>query len=547
MLVENILAPNVGPLGATLDEMTSAAHSGHLAAFKVYTAWSPTGQGYSLEDPAIGLPTVQHAHDLGIKVFVAHKGLPLVNFDPAFNHPEDVVAVSRQFPDMNFVIYHSAWDPSHIEGPYDPTATIGIDTLLAALDRHGVPPNDNIWVDTATMWRQLLTQPDQAAHALGKILSRVGEKRVMWGTDSIWYGSPQPQIMAMRAFQITPEYQEQLRLSGPDRRGEGRHLRPQRGPAVRDRPHRHPLRAGHRSADRQHLRDGVAALRRRPSLALDIRTVPPPVARSSSGWPRRPTHWTPDVDVDPGAGAPRAAEVRPQPWHPIRTTNSSTGRWPWPPSCSWPPGPEPRAVSSGRQLRLRRLLASESGTRLVFSLADRVLRPTSARTAAGQLAAVTAGDLDAVSVADRMPAASGRPGRAGRPRSRGALVAARLRRETGTLVYPAESAPARTPSGPVAGGRASSQPQPPGRGHPRVAGGRASAWPPSTPCCGATTWTASRSRSRRWPPGCRSSTSKVRSTGSPDRCATSTAAPGGRRRGRPSSSTWTWRSTGTST
>jgi predicted TIM-barrel fold metal-dependent hydrolase len=208
VLVENVIAPNVGPLGSTLDEMTNAAQTGHVAAFKVYTAWSPGGQGFSLEDPAIGLPTVQHAHDLGVKVFVAHKGLPLVNFDPAFNHPDDVVAVSRQFPDMNFVIYHAAWDPSHIEGPYDPTATVGIDTVLAALDRHDVPPNDNVWVDTATMWRQLLTQPDQAAHALGKILSRVGGKRVMWGTDAIWYGSPQPQIMAMRTFQITPEYQE---------------------------------------------------------------------------------------------------------------------------------------------------------------------------------------------------------------------------------------------------------------------------------------------------------------------------------------------------
>jgi hypothetical protein len=208
LLVENILAPNVGPLQATLDEMTSAAHTGHLAAFKVYTAWGPTGQGYSLEDPAIGLPTVQHAHDLGVGIFVAHKGLPLVNFDPAFNHPDDVVAVSRLFPDMHFVIYHAAWDPSHVEGPYDPSATIGIDSLITSLDRHGVPVNDNIWVDLASMWRQLLTQPDQAAHALGKILSRVGAERVMWGTDSIWYGSPQPQIMAMRAFQITAEFQE---------------------------------------------------------------------------------------------------------------------------------------------------------------------------------------------------------------------------------------------------------------------------------------------------------------------------------------------------
>jgi hypothetical protein len=208
LLVENIIAPNVGPVEVTLQEMSSALATGPPAAFKVYTAWSPSGQGYSLQDPTIGLPTVQHAHDLGVKVFVAHKGLPLVNFDPAFNHPDDVVAVSRQFPDMQFVVYHAAWDPSQVEGPYNPNATIGIDTLLRSLDVHGVPPNDNVWVDIATLWRQLLTTPDQAAHALGKLLSRVGAKRVLWGTDAIWYGSPEPQIMAMRTFEITPQFQE---------------------------------------------------------------------------------------------------------------------------------------------------------------------------------------------------------------------------------------------------------------------------------------------------------------------------------------------------
>jgi uncharacterized protein len=208
LLVENIIAPNVGPVDATLEEMSSAVATGPPSAFKVYTAWGPTGQGYSLQDPAIGLPTVQHAHDLGVKVFVAHKGLPLVNFDPLFNHPDDVVAVSRQFPDMEFVIYHAAWDPSQVEGPYNPDASIGIDTLLRSLDVHGVPPNDNVWVDIATLWRQLLTTPDQAAHALGKLLGRVGAQRVLWGTDAIWYGSPEPQIMAMRTFEITPEFQE---------------------------------------------------------------------------------------------------------------------------------------------------------------------------------------------------------------------------------------------------------------------------------------------------------------------------------------------------
>ena len=31
---------------------------------------------------------------------------------------------------------------------------------------------------------------------------------MLWGTDSIWYGSPQDQIQAFRSFQISPEYRE---------------------------------------------------------------------------------------------------------------------------------------------------------------------------------------------------------------------------------------------------------------------------------------------------------------------------------------------------
>jgi hypothetical protein len=208
LLVQNVIAPNVGPLPARLEDMTAAASTGLVSAFKVYTAWSPNARGWSLLDPAIGLPVVQHAHDLGIRILVAHKGLPLVNFDPAFNRPDDIVAVSRQFPDMQFVVFHGAWDPRHREGPYDAAATLGIDTFLAALDRHQVPPDSNVWVDLATVWRQLLTDPAQAAHAVGKLLHRVGPHRVLWGTDAVWYGSPQPQISAFRAFQISQELQD---------------------------------------------------------------------------------------------------------------------------------------------------------------------------------------------------------------------------------------------------------------------------------------------------------------------------------------------------
>jgi hypothetical protein len=210
VLVHNVIAPNVGDLRGRLDEMTANVATGKVAAFKVYTAWSPSGRGFSLEDPAIGLPVIQHAHDLGVKVFVAHKGLPLVNFDRAHNRPDDMVAVSKVFPDMQFVIFHGAWDPDHVEGPYRRGGATGIDTVIDALDAHAVAPNSNVWVDLGTVWRQLLTRPEQAAHALGKLLSRVGADRVLWGTDAIWYGAPQAQIMAFRSFAISAAFQERF-------------------------------------------------------------------------------------------------------------------------------------------------------------------------------------------------------------------------------------------------------------------------------------------------------------------------------------------------
>jgi hypothetical protein len=208
LLLQNVVAPNFGALGARLESMTEAEQSGVVSTFKVYTAWGPDGRGFELDDPAIGLPVLQHAHDLGVKVFCAHKGLPLLNFSSTWNQPRDMVAVSRQFPDMQFVVYHSGWTPQHIEGPYNPDDPVGIDSLLKALDDYNVPQNSNVWADLATMWRSLLTEPTQAAHAIGKLLKRLGEDRVLWGTDSVWYGPPQTQIMALRAFEISPEFQE---------------------------------------------------------------------------------------------------------------------------------------------------------------------------------------------------------------------------------------------------------------------------------------------------------------------------------------------------
>src|SRR5258708_36857546 len=48
-----------------------------------------------------------------------------------------------------------------------------------------------------------MRDPARHAHALGKLVRYVGEDNNLWGTHSIWYGSPQDQIQAFRAFQIS--------------------------------------------------------------------------------------------------------------------------------------------------------------------------------------------------------------------------------------------------------------------------------------------------------------------------------------------------------
>lgn len=208
-LVQSVLAPNFWPLDAYLDEMSAQAEATTLSSFKAYTAWGPDQQGYALDDPAIGLPVVQRAYETGVGVFCAHKGLPLRGFDLANNGPRDMAACAALYPDMQFVIFHSAFEREIAEGPYDPAdAQRGTSSVLAALDEYDIPPNANVWCELAATWREVMTAPTAAAHVLGKLLSRVGEDRVLWGTDAIWFGSPQPQIMAFRAFEISPEFQE---------------------------------------------------------------------------------------------------------------------------------------------------------------------------------------------------------------------------------------------------------------------------------------------------------------------------------------------------
>ena len=117
-----MIAPNFGDLNARLDGMSHDVDAAPLSSFKTYTGWGPGGQGYRLDDPAIGLPVLDHAQKLGVKVFCAHKGLRLQGLNESYNHPDDLVAAAKQFPDLHFVVYHSAFETETVEGAYDPDA-----------------------------------------------------------------------------------------------------------------------------------------------------------------------------------------------------------------------------------------------------------------------------------------------------------------------------------------------------------------------------------------------------------------------------------------
>jgi predicted TIM-barrel fold metal-dependent hydrolase len=212
-----IVHPNLGP--NELDRMTDLDHGLRPSGWKCYplygppTAASPTG-GWFLDDDEIGFPFLERVQASRAPVVAVHKGLggPIPSASVAAASPRDVGPAAAAFPDVTFLVYHSGYerDPDGEEGPYDPAAPAGVDRLVASLADAGVGPGSNVYAELGSTWYLMLRRPVEAAHVLGKLLVAVGPDRIVWGTDSIWYGSPQPLIDAFRAFEIPARMQEKF-------------------------------------------------------------------------------------------------------------------------------------------------------------------------------------------------------------------------------------------------------------------------------------------------------------------------------------------------
>ena len=179
-----------------------------VAAWKCYTQWGPDGRGFFLHEEDTGIRLIEKARQLGVRNICVHKGLPFSRISYEHSIASDIGIVAKRYPDVNFLVYHSGFIPGQPEGPYDPSRGEGVDALIRSVEENGVTRNANVYAELGSTWRYNMRDPDSAAHIIGKLVKHIGEKNVLYGSDCIWYGSPQDQIQAFRAFQISDEFQD---------------------------------------------------------------------------------------------------------------------------------------------------------------------------------------------------------------------------------------------------------------------------------------------------------------------------------------------------
>ena len=198
MLAHGLITPQLGQ--ADLDFMDRQAATLKVDAWKGYTGAAPKGfdRGWFVDDEKIAYPMLERARKLGVKRICLHKGLPLGPVAD-YNHPRDLIKAAKDFPDLDFVAYHA--------GLFNVSATgQGAEvpwTSEFCRMKKKEPGIRNIYMELGSTFGQLATtNPTACAHLLGQVIATFGADHVLWGTDSIWYGTPQWQIEAFRRFEI---------------------------------------------------------------------------------------------------------------------------------------------------------------------------------------------------------------------------------------------------------------------------------------------------------------------------------------------------------
>jgi predicted TIM-barrel fold metal-dependent hydrolase len=208
---------------------------------------------WRLDDEVIAYPTYEviarNKHQLkkhpGFFNICVHKGLSpspdgnvATNNQPEFGNPDDLVKVCSDWPQFNWIMYHSCFRPSFYSlqalldiknqaGAQPPTMlrdsdgrvfpnirwTTQFAQIAAGKYVRGAEPTSNspssrhrlrnLYAELGTtMASVIITFPTVWAHMIGQLLYYMGEDHIVWGSDSVWYGGPQWQIEAFWRYEI---------------------------------------------------------------------------------------------------------------------------------------------------------------------------------------------------------------------------------------------------------------------------------------------------------------------------------------------------------
>jgi len=207
MLSHGLISPDLGIQNR--ERMHVQAEKLKIDAWKGYTGQGlgENKDGWWLDDEKIAYPTLEFSRRLKVNNICVHKGLALGLFNEAHCHPKDIVKVSKDFPDLNFLIYHSGFKslnealPAARDG-FRQSAYVPWVSDLCEYRRKN-PHMKNVYMELgSTFGMMAITQPLLCCHVLGMIIESFGADHVLWGTDSIWWGSPQWQIEALCRLQM---------------------------------------------------------------------------------------------------------------------------------------------------------------------------------------------------------------------------------------------------------------------------------------------------------------------------------------------------------
>jgi uncharacterized protein len=212
---------------ATLEQMEREIKLYGVSSWKWYCHTDParTGNGFQLDDDNSQW-FIEESRKLGLKLISTHKGFSYQSRTLGhLANPKDVEKAALRNPDFSFVVYHSAmkhgkdepglqpgedWlDKNH--NNYDPT-TGDFEWHKVLMDiKVRNPKINNVYCEVGSFFNMLFIQhPELCMHGMGKNIKYYGSDHVVWGTDCLWWGSPQWAIDGFKRFQISDEFCEKF-------------------------------------------------------------------------------------------------------------------------------------------------------------------------------------------------------------------------------------------------------------------------------------------------------------------------------------------------